>query len=69
MRLTIRLSEVDLATAQAEYAAAYATVGFTGNADNALLDYPDPPCQNRLCENYLTCDDNGVSATMIDVLT
>ena len=68
MRLAMRLSEVDPATAQSEFADAYGAGGFTSNADNALLDYPGSPYQNPLYENYLTRDDNGVSATMIDVL-
>lgn len=69
MRLAMRLSEVDAATAQSEFVAAYNAGGFTSNADNALLDYPGAPYENPFYENYLGRDDNGVSATMIDTLT
>ena len=68
MRLAMRLSGVDAATAQAEFVAAFNAGGFTSNADNALLQYPGPPYENPFYENYLVRDDNGVSATMIDTL-
>jgi hypothetical protein len=68
MRLAMRLSEVDPAKAETEFAAAYAAGGFTSNADNAMLEYPGSPYENPLYENYLGRDDNGVSRTMIDTL-
>ena len=68
MRLAMRLSEVDPERARAEFAAAFASGGFTSNADNAFLDYPGSPYENPLHENYLTRDDNGVSQQMIDIL-
>jgi hypothetical protein len=68
MRLAMRLSEVDPATAQAQFVAGYNAGGFQNNADNAMLQYPGAPYENPLYENYLTRDDNGVSRTMIDTL-
>ena len=68
MRLAMRLSEVDAATAQAEFVAAFNAGGFTSNADNALLQYPGSPYENPLYENYLGRDDNGISGTMVDTL-
>ncbi len=68
MRLAMRLSEVDAGKARTEFMAAFAAGGFTSNADNAFLEYPGTPYENPFYENYLTRDDNGVSATMIDML-
>ena len=68
MRLAMRLSEVDPATAQSEFVAAYNAGGLASNADNAMLQYPGPPYENPFAENFLVRDDNGVSATMIDTL-
>lgn len=68
MRLAMRLSEIDAATAQAEFVAAYNAGGFTSNAHTAWLRYPGAPYENPLYENYLTRDDHGVSATMVDTL-
>ena len=69
MRLAMRLSGVDAGTAQTEFVAAFNAGGFASNADNAWLQYPGPPYENPLHENYLVRDDHGVSATMIDTLT
>jgi hypothetical protein len=72
MRFAMRLSEVDPATARAEFTAAYTAGGFTSNADNAMLEYPGAPYRNPLFENALcgagNRDDHGMSATMIDTL-
>lgn len=68
MRLAMRLSAVDAATAQAEFVAAYNAGPMQSNADNALLEYPGAPYENPLYENYLGRDDNGISATMVDTL-
>ena len=68
MRLAMRLSGVDAATAQSEFVAANTAGGFTSNADNAWLEYPGSPYENALYENYLGRDDNGISATMVDTL-
>ncbi len=68
MRLAMRLSEVSPSTAQAEFVSAFNAGGFTSNADNAMLQYPGAPYENPLYENYLGRDDNGISATMVDML-
>jgi len=68
MRLAMRLSEVDAATAQAQFVAAYNAGGFTSNADNAKLDYPGAPYENPKYVNYLGRDDHAISATMVDTL-
>jgi hypothetical protein len=68
MRLAMRLSEVDAATAETEFVAAYNAGGFESNADNAMLRYPGSPYDNPLYENSLVRDDHGVSRTMIDTL-
>ncbi len=68
MRLAMRLSDVDAATAQSEFVAAFTAGGFTSNADNAMLQYPGSPYENPLYENYLGRDDHGISATMVDTL-
>lgn len=68
MRLAMRMSEVDPATAESEFVAAFNAGGFTDNGDNAWLQYPGAPYENPFYENYLGRDDNGVSATMIDTL-
>ena len=68
MRLAMRLSGVDPATAQTAFVAANTAGGFTSNADNALLRFPGSPYENPLFENYLGRDDHGVSATIIDTL-
>lgn len=68
MRMAMRMSEVDPATAAAEFAAAYAAGGFQSNADNAMLAWPGAPYRNPLFEDWQTRDDFGVSATMITTL-
>ena len=60
MRLAMRLSEVDPATAQAAFVAANTAGGFASNADNAMLNYPGAPYENPLHENYLGRDDHGI---------
>jgi hypothetical protein len=68
MRLAMRLSEVDPATAQAQFTAAYNAGGFTSNDDNALLDYPGGTYRFPLYANYLGRDDHAMSSTMVDTL-
>ncbi len=68
MRLAMRLSEVDPSTGKTEFAAAYHAGGFTSNGDNAFLDFPGPPYENPLYENWQGRDDHAVSATMVDTL-
>ncbi len=68
MRLAMRLTEAAGSTAESEFVAAYNAGGFTSNADNAMLSYPGSPYENPLYENWLTRDDNGISATMVDTL-
>jgi len=70
MRLAMRLSEVDAATARAEFAAAYAAGGFQSNADNATLNWPGSPYENPFYENRVidARDDHGISATLLDTL-
>jgi hypothetical protein len=68
MRLAMRLSEVDAATAQSEFQAAYNAGGFQSNADNAMLGWPGPPYQNPIFENWQGRDDDGVSEMMIEKL-
>ncbi|MGH7699882.1 MAG: SusD/RagB family nutrient-binding outer membrane lipoprotein [Gemmatimonadales bacterium] len=68
MRLAMRLSEVAAGTAQTEFVAAYNAGGFQSNADNATLNWPGPPYEQPLFENWTGRDDDGVSATMIDTL-
>ncbi len=73
MRLAMRLSEVDPATAKSEFLAAYQAGPFTSNADNAQLpwaggnDYGNPWWENCICGNGGR-DDNGVSKTLVDTL-
>ena len=72
MRLAMRMSEVDPATAEAEFVAAYNAGGFTSNDDNAQLVWPgdpygNPNWENCICGNGVR-DDNAVSATLIDTL-
>jgi hypothetical protein len=68
MRLAMRMSEVDEATARSQFQAAYAAGGFTSNADNAFLEFPGAPYENPLYENYLGRDDHAISKTMVDTL-
>ncbi len=72
MRLAMRMSEVDPATAKSEFVAAYNAGTFTSNADNAELAWPgdpygNPNWENCICGNGVR-DDNSVSATLIDTL-
>jgi hypothetical protein len=68
MRLAMRLSEVDEATARAAFEAAWNAGPFTSNADNAALEWPGAPYQNPIFENWQGRDDHGISATMVDSL-
>lgn len=69
MRLAMRLSEVDAARAEQEFAAAYAAGGFTSNADNAQLDYVGDGTWDYPINAYeLDRDDHAISATMVDSL-
>jgi hypothetical protein len=68
MRLAMRMSEVDAATAKAEFTAALNAGPFTSNDDNAMLEWPGTPYRNPIFENWQGRDDDGVSATMIDML-
>ena len=69
MRLAMRLTNVDMTTAENEFMAAYNTGQYiSSNAENVVLEYPGSPYQNPLYENWLSRDDHGVSATMIDTL-
>lgn len=68
MRLAMRLSEVDEATARAEFEAAYNAPHFESNADNAMLVWPGSPYRNPLFEDWQGRDDHGISATMVDTL-
>ena len=68
MRLAMRLSEVDAATAEAQFVAAYNAGGFQSNVDNATLQWAGAPYENPLYEDWLGRDDHGISATMVDTL-
>ncbi|NIN73448.1 MAG: SusD/RagB family nutrient-binding outer membrane lipoprotein [Gemmatimonadetes bacterium] len=68
MRLAMRLSEVDLTTAQSEFVAAYNAGGFESNVDNAMLRWPGSPYENPFYENYLVRDDTGISGALVDTL-
>ncbi|MGD8320262.1 MAG: SusD/RagB family nutrient-binding outer membrane lipoprotein, partial [Gemmatimonadota bacterium] len=68
MRLAMRLSEVDPATARAQFAAAYNDGAFTSNDDNAMFRWPGAPYRNPLYDNWTGRDDHGISATMVDTL-
>jgi hypothetical protein len=68
MRLAMRLVNVDPATAQAEFVAAYNAGVFESNADNAALEWPGAPYENPLYTNYLGRDDHGISGTLVDTL-
>ncbi len=68
LRLAMRLSERDPAAARTQFTAALNAGVFRSNGDNAMLRWPGPPYQNPIFENWQTRDDDGVSATMIDML-
>ncbi len=69
MRYAMRLVNVDPATAQSEFVAAYNAGVFTSNDDNAELDYlPANPNSNPWYQDWETRDDYGSSATLIDTL-
>ena len=69
MRLAMRLSNVDPETARSEFVAAYNAGGFQSNEDNAMLQYPGFPWENPLFQDFLGRDDNGISRTMVDLLS
>jgi len=68
MRLAMRLSEVAPLTAAAEFVLANTAGGFQSNADNAMFEWPGPPYENVLYENWTGRDDHGMSKLMIDTL-
>ncbi|MBI2614821.1 MAG: SusD/RagB family nutrient-binding outer membrane lipoprotein, partial [Gemmatimonadetes bacterium] len=68
MRLAMRMSEVSAATAQAEFVAAYNAGGFQSNADNAMLEWPGPPYDPLMYEDWQTRDDFGIARTIVDTL-
>lgn len=69
MRLAMRLSAVDPATAEAEFAAAYTAGGFASAADMALLQYlTGAPNQNPIHVNWQSRDDHSVSKTLVDMM-
>lgn len=68
MRLAMRLSEVDEATAREEFVAAYNAGPFMSNEDNALLRWPGAPYESPLYEDWTGRDDHGISATLVDTL-
>ena len=68
MRLAMRLSDISPATARTEFIAANTAGGFQSNADNATLQWAGAPHENPLYENWLSRDDHGISATLVDTL-
>lgn len=70
LRLAMRMSEVDEATARAEFSAALADGVFTSNDDNATLVYAGAPSENPIHENFHEGGrfDHVISATMVDTL-
>lgn len=69
LRMAMRLSEVDEATASAEIAVALAAGVFESNADNAVLGYFDDEVNVHPLYGYQRSrDDHGISATMVDTL-
>jgi len=69
-RYGMRLSEVDPAKAQAEVKAAFAAGVFTGNADNAVLEWPGDGSSDHPFYTFYRGrpGDHRVSATMVDTL-
>jgi hypothetical protein len=69
MRLAMRLSEIDPALAEEEFALAWAAGGFESNDDHAVLHYLDNGLNRHPIHVYeLGRNDHSVSATMIDTL-
>jgi len=68
MRLAMRMSEVDPATARTEFSSAYSAGGFTSNDDNAMFRWPGAPYRNPSYDNWTGRDDHGISATLVDTL-
>lgn len=70
LRLAMRLSNVDPATARSEFEAALAAPGgvFTANAQEARLVYLATTNRNPFFENQLTRDDHRISATLVNHL-
>lgn len=68
MRLAMRLSEADEATARTHFQAAWNAGPFQSNADNAMLRWPGAPYQSPVFQDWQGRDDHGISATMVDTL-
>jgi hypothetical protein len=70
LRLAMRLSEADEATARAEFTAALGAGVFESNADNATLVYAGAPSENPIHENFHEGGrfDHVISKTMVDTL-
>jgi len=68
LRLALRMSDVDPATAQAEFMSAWNAGVFRSNDDNAMVRWVGAPYQNPIFRDWQGRDDHGVSATMIDTL-
>lgn len=68
MRLAMRMSEVDPATARSEFAKANDAGGFTSNDDNAFLHWPGGTYENPIYQNYTRSDRLGISNTLVDIL-
>jgi len=71
LRYAMRLSKVNAAKAQTEFAAAMAAAGgvFTSNANNAQIVWPgDGTNDNPFFTNFRTRDDHRVSKAMVDTL-
>jgi hypothetical protein len=69
MRAAMRLSHVEPGRAAAEFASAFAAGGFTGNADNAVLNYVDNGVDVHPIFAYeRTRNDHSISLTLVDTL-
>ena len=69
LRIAIRMSDVESATASAAINEAVTSGVFTSNADNALFNYLGAaPNNNPLNEDYITRNDFCASNTMVDEL-
>lgn len=69
LRMAMRMSEADPATARTEFAAALAAGVFTSNADNAVLMYVDNGTNvHPLHAYHRSAPTHGISATLVDTL-
>lgn len=69
LRMAMRMSQGDPATARAEFAAAMAAGVFTSNADNAVLWYVDNGVDvHPLHAYYRAAPTHAISATLVDTL-